>query len=271
MAINPVFLNELRQSAFRRRGTVIVTTLVVVSIVLVKLAEFDPLRSVVIYAPLILLPFLVPAVASGAFAKEYEQQTWMDLYLTRLTNAQVVFGKFGAYFVQVAAALIAFMPSLLLMLLTDYSRRLSDLKFGVVPLDWQLVAVALTFAIMLKLFASACFYIMLAMVCSRYSPNRSTALTSSYITIGLYTFFAFAVLSLMNQLTDMASPMAPAERMLPGFMESVHFLFCSVAGFGSLLLVWVSMGEQRGYRNSEKEQITRAWQPAARRSRSTTT
>src|SRR5437868_4183982 len=150
MAINPVFVNELRQSAFRRRGTRISVGVVLVATLLVVLGQLESLRNMVVYAPLILLPLLVPAVASGAFAKEYEQQTWMDLTLTRLTNAQVVWGKFGAYLAQVSIALLALAPSLLLILLGDYSRRLSDLRYQIVPLEWQAAAVWTTSSFMIK-------------------------------------------------------------------------------------------------------------------------
>jgi len=282
MAVNPVFVNELRQSAFRRRGALFTAALVLAGILLSMLAQLDSLRNIVVYAPLILLPLLVPAIASGAFAKEYEQQTWMDLYLTRLTNAQVVWGKFGAYFVQVAAALCALAPSLVLILLGDYSRRLSDLQFGIVPLHWQLAAVWTTLSYMFKLFASACLYIFLAMVCSRYSPNRRAALTWSYIAMGLYSGFGVLVWSLVGSLdyqihsVDLAPTVgdgiasAPIELTTPGFMESFHLIICSIVGLGSFFLLWVSMSEQRGYRTSKEGGITRAWQPIAKERSSTT-
>src|SRR5947209_19547574 len=136
MTVNPVFVNELRQSAFRRRGPLIAAVLIAAGTLLALLAQLDSLHAAVVFTPVILLPLIVPAIASGAFAKEYEQQTWLDLYLTRLTNAQVVWGKFGAFALQVGVALIAFAPALVLMLLGDYSRRLSDLRFDVVPLKW---------------------------------------------------------------------------------------------------------------------------------------
>src|SRR5450432_698219 len=114
MVVNPVFVNELRQSAFRRQGILVAVALLVAGALFAMLAQVDSLRNIVVYAPVVLLPLIVPAIASGAFAKEYEQQTWLDLYLTRLTNAQVVWGKFGAYFVQIAVSLLAFMPSIVL-------------------------------------------------------------------------------------------------------------------------------------------------------------
>ncbi len=275
MAVNPVFVNELRQSAFRRRGIAIAAALILVGLLLSILAQLDSLRNLVVYAPLILLPLLVPAIASGAFAKEYEQQTWMDLYLTRLTNAQVVWGKFGAYFVQVALALCALAPSLVLILLGDYSRRLSDLRFEIVPLHWQLAAIWTTCCYMLKLFASSCLYIFLAMICSRYSPNRRTALTWSYIAMGLYSGLGVLVWTLLGSLDyqnqagnstaqSAALDNVPIELTVPGFMESFHILFCGIVGAGSFVLLWVSLSEQRGYRATGGASVTRAWQPIAK-------
>jgi ABC-type transport system involved in multi-copper enzyme maturation permease subunit len=279
MAVNPVFVNELRQSAFRRQGIVVTGTLLVAGTLFAMLAQVDSLRNVVVYAPVALLPLIVPAIASGAFAKEYEQQTWLDLTLTRLTNAQVVWGKFGAYFVQVAVALFAFFPSLLLMLLGDYSRRLSDLRFEVVPLHWQLYAVFTASTFIFKLLVSACLYVLLTMVCSRYSPNRRTAITWSYIAMALYTGFGMLVWTLLgsldyqNQITDQSQEIkppdfVPIELTLPGFMESFHLIFCGIVGIGSFVLLWVSLSEQRGYKGSgDTQSITRAWQPISRSAR----
>jgi hypothetical protein len=282
MAVNPVFINELRQSAFRRRGILVTVALLVAGTLFAVLAQLDSLRNVVVYAPVVLLPLIVPAIASGAFAKEYEQQTWLDLTLTRLTNAQVVWGKFGAYFVQVAASLLAFFPSLLLMLLGDYSRRLSDLRFEVVPLHCQLYAIFTASAFIFKLLVSTCLYVLLTMICSRYSPNRRTALTWSYIAMALYTGFGVLIWTLLgsldyqNQIGDQSQGVkqpdfVPIELTLPGFMESFHLIFCGVVGVGSFVLLWVSLSEQRGYKGSgDTQSVTRAWQPIARTARDPT-
>jgi hypothetical protein len=276
MTVNPVFVNELRQSAFRRRGVAVLAGLILAGVFFCALAQLTSLRNLVVYAPLVVLPLLVPAIASGAFAKEYEQQTWLDLTLTRLTNAQVVWGKFGAYFVQVGAALLVFAPSLVLMLLAEYSRRLSELRPGFVPLEWQAAAVLTTASFMVKLLASASLYVLLAMICSRYSPNRRTALTWSYVAIGLYTGLGMLVWTLLGafdyqvQMADESGEFkrhgfAPIELTVPGFMENFHLIFCAVVGLGSLLLLWISLSEQRGYRRSGDDGVTRGWQPIARR------
>jgi len=284
MTVNPVFLNELRQSAFRRRGSLVTVSLMVAGILFATLAQMNSLRTLVVSVPIILLPLLVPAIASGAFAKEYEQQTWLDLTLTRLTNAQVVWGKFGAYFLQVSAALLVLMPAVLLMLLGDYSARLSDLRFDVVPLRWQFTAVATTFVFFIKLLISACVYVFLTMICSRYSPDRRTAITWSYIAMALYTGLGVLLWTLIgsldyrNQMSDqdraaaLSHGNAPIEITFPGFMEKFHFLFCAVMGIGSFVLLWVSLSEARGYREgTDGQSVSRGWQPMARHTRERTT
>jgi hypothetical protein len=283
VTVNPVFVNELRQSVFRRRSSAIISALVIVGALLSMLAQLGSMRALVVYAPVVLLPLIVPAIASGAFAKEYEQQTWMDLYLTRLTNAQVVWGKFGAYVLQIAVCVLALAPSLVLVLLGIYSRKLSELRYDVIPLEWQLAAVLTTAAFVFKLLVSACLYVLLTMVCSRYSPNRRAALTSSYIALALYTGLGLLVWSMLGafdyqvQMAEerAASPTSgfvPIELTPPGFMESFHLIFSGVVGIGSLVLLWVSLSEQRGYRGSgDVAGVTRSWQPTARRTRDAVT
>src|SRR5205823_9035706 len=70
--------------------------------------------------------------------------------------------------------------------------------YEVIPLEWQLAAVVTTSAFLLKLIVSACLYILLTMICSRYSPNRRTALTSSYIAMALYTGLGLMVWSMLG-------------------------------------------------------------------------
>src|SRR5690242_12143133 len=111
LTANPVFVNELRQSFVRRRGMHVVVALILAAFFFTLFTQLEGLRNTVVYAPLVLIPLIVPAIGSGAFAKEYEQQTWMDLYLTGLTNAQLVWGKFSAYLVQVVVALVACVPA----------------------------------------------------------------------------------------------------------------------------------------------------------------
>jgi hypothetical protein len=225
-----------------------------------------------IVLPSIVLPLLVPSIAAGAFAKEYEQQTWQDLTLTRLTNAQVVVGKFCAYFLQVGALLLAFVPALLMMIVNDLSFIELSL-FTWMQIFWIMAVY------MFKLFLSACLYILLAMVCSRYSGTRRTALAWSYTALGLYAALGWLVWAAVGQLAyqndQMANALnygpgrpsqAPLDLAVSGFMEGFHLIFCTVVGIGSLVLLWVSLSEQRGYKEGRKgEEMSRAWQPLASR------
>ena len=279
MNVNPVFINELRQCAFRKHTRIIIVCWLVIAIVSCALSQVGMIASPVVYAPIVLLPLLVPAISAGAFAKEYEQQTWLDLTLTCLTNAQVVLGKFLAYLLQVSIALMALIPCLLFMLLGEYSHRMSDLTASSMPLEWQLAAVWTTLVMSAKLILSACLYILLVMVCSRYSANRRTAITWSYAAIALYSVLGWLTWTLVgslafsNELRDQAQAdnpgqFVPIELPVPGFMESFHLIFCAVVGIGCLVLLWVSLSEQRGYRASGGDDaITRGWQPIANRPR----
>lgn len=278
MTVNPVFINELRQCAFRKHTRIIIATWIIIALVSCFLAQFGLSASLVIYAPIVLLPLLVPAIAAGAFAKEYEQQTWLDLTLTCLTNAQVVYGKFLAYLLQVSVALMALIPCLLFILLSEYSHRMSDLTASTMPLEWQLAAVGTTVMMTAKLLLSACLYILLVMVCSRYSANRRTAIIWSYAAIALYSMLGWLTWTLVgslaynnelrDQMQDSSGQFMPIELPLPGFMESFHLIFCGVVGVGSIVLLWVSLSEQRGYRaSSVDDAVTRAWQPIANRPR----
>lgn len=271
MTVNPVFINELRQSAFRRRPVLIGATWIGIAFLLLLPAFAHMGKLPLVILPSILLPLIVPSIAAGAFAKEYEQQTWQDLYLTRLTNAQVVIGKFCAYFLQVGAMLLAFAPALLLMLI-------NDLVFDTISLGVWMQILWSTGAFIFKLFLSAILYILLAMVCSRYSSTRRTALAWSYAALGLYAAAGWLVWNcvgqlsyqndvLTNALANGPNASIPTDPLtIPGFMEGFHLIFCSVVGLGSMFLLWVSLSEQRGYKQGQKgEEQNRAWQPIAAR------
>ena len=272
MTANPVFVNELRQSAFRRNPVLIAAGWIGCTFLLLVLALARFGKMPLLILPSIALPLLVPSIAAGAFAKEYEQQTWQDLFLTRLTNAQVVIGKFCAYLLQVGALLLAFVPALLMLIVNDYSFDDTSL------LTWINIA-AMTIVFMSKLLLSACLYILLAMVCSRYSGTRRTALAWSYAALALYAALGWFVWTLVGQLAyqnDVVSSVMnygpsgprhqPIDLSLPGFMEGFHLIFCSVVGIGSVVLLWVSLSEQRGYRvNSANGEKMRNWQPVVRR------
>lgn len=273
--MNPVFLNELRQSFLRHNQTLAIVFWCVSVLLLFLLAQVDELRIFILCAPLIILPMLVPPIASGAFAKEYEQQTWQDLFMTRLTNYQVFSGKFLAYLAMMIGLLLIFLPAFLYI----YLGSPVDFHFQLYKHYPSLIVLSLLNASLfgIKLLFSSGLFIILAMVCSRYSSTRRVALVWSYISLGLYALFGLAVWKLMGEMYYQ-SQWSPAfgtrpdvTRMLPGFMENMHLLFSSIIGVGCGVLLWVSLSEQRGYRNPEAgDVVDRNWQPAASRIRQST-
>jgi hypothetical protein len=268
MAVNPVFLNELRQSVFRRKPIQGGALWAGLTGLLMWVTQFLPTKNYPISSiPAFLLPIIVPAFAAGTFAKEYEQQTWQDLYLTRLTNAQVVLGKFCASLLMVWLIVLSFLPAIMLALVS------MDKAWAYTPGWWTVV-------LAFKLLFSACLYVLIAMVCSRYSGNRRTAMVWSYIALFLYGMVGWLIWSLVGGEAERAArdeynmqnpsyvngrfvqpPSYQENPVAPGFMEGTHLIFCTVAGGGALFLIWVSLSEQRGYRGGAGEESKRAWQP----------
>lgn len=273
MIVNPVFLNELRQSPIRRKPAQAFILWALATTFLMWLTQYlAGAPYALTWLPMFALPIIVPGFAAGTFAKEYEQQTWQDLYLTRLTNFQVVTGKFGAALLQVWILLLSFLPAMTLMLVNEGK------EWARTPGWWTIV-------LMFKLLLSASLYVLLAMVCSRYSSNRRTALIFSYTALFLYALMGAAVWSLVGQTVADAeraetvvtfvngvlqTQSQVSDPVSPGFMGGIHLIFCSVVGAGSLVLLWVSMSEQRGYNKDNKETMNRAWQPIANRRQSET-
>ena len=270
MSVNPVFINEMRQSFFRRKPLRAFFIWVALTASLIWLAQFIPAQYPLSGLALFALPLIVPAFAAGSFAKEYEQQTWQDLYLTRLTNLQVVLGKFSAALLLSMAVMLSLVPAMVLMQLNEHS----NMTFT--P-GWWMVAM------LFKLLLSAGLYVMLAMTCSRYSPNRRTAMVWCYVALALYAIVGFIIWREVGQEVDhndaflrsayntnayndgAEAPVQSMDEMIaPGFMGGIHLLFCSVIGLGTMTLLWVSLSEQRGYRNRTGDEDKRAWQPITR-------
>jgi hypothetical protein len=266
MAVNPVFLNELRQSVFRRKPVQGIALWGAITWSLMWTTQFLPRTNYPISSiPALLLPVIVPAFAAGTFAKEYEQQTWQDLTLTRLTNAQVVLGKFCASLLMVWLVVLSFIPAMMLALVTE------DQAWAYLPGWWTVV-------LAFKLLFSASLYVLIAMVCSRYSSNRRTAMVWSYIALFLYGLVGWTIWAIVGGDIEYAARIESAHSggnwqdavrqenpVAPGFMEGMHLIFCTVAGGGALFLLWVSLSEQRGYRGGAGEESKRAWQPVGAR------
>ncbi len=245
---NPVFINELRQSPFRRNVYQYILVWITVTALIIYSGSFLDPRYLLFWMPIVVLPIIVPSFTAGLFAKEYEQQTWQDLTLTRLTNAQVVLGKFLAALVQIGAIFLMLISPLFTNMILD--RQLFQIVFT--PryfVDY-----------LFKLFLSASLYIMLAMVCSRYCSNRRTALIWCYITLFIYAALGCTVWSVLSGTLNPSNSM---DSVVGDFMQGIHLIFCSVVGLGGWFLLWVSLSEQRGYARTD-DGISRGWQPIAK-------
>ena len=188
MAVNPVLINDLRKSLFRRKPVLAVALMALVILVLtLGLSGLLPMhiaRDLSRYPlwrfPDLLLPIIVPAFAAGAFAKEYEQRTWQDLMLTQLKISEILSGKFFAVLLPTLTAIIVLFPPFALLLI------LQNVNWAMDPGPWMLV-------VGVKFLVSATFYIALALVCSYYSANARAALVVSYVMLGLYGLLNYAL------------------------------------------------------------------------------
>ncbi len=244
---NPVFINELRQSPFRRKLYQWILLWIAACAVIIFCGDYIDPRMMFFWMPIIVLPVVVPTFTAGLFAREYEQQTWQDMALTRLTNAQVVIGKFLASFLQVGAVLLMLLPPIYYDMITRRN------ELGAIWL-WDIVVY------LFKLMLSTTFYIMLAMVCSRYSSNRRTSLIWCYITLFLYALLESTVWNALG-LTFGWNPQS--NNAAEGYMQQIHLLISAVVGIGGGFLLWVSLSEQRGYHGSGTG-VSRGWQPIDR-------
>lgn len=275
MELNPVFINELRQSPFRRRPAQAILLWGAAAFFLMWTAHSLDAPTPMFWIPILALPFLVPSFAAGAFAKEYEQQTWQDLFLTNLTNFQVVMGKFWAAMLQTAFPLLALVPALGLIFARAVTRPvpvsgvigISDeaIGFGYAGLS-SIVSFMVLFAV--KLVFLSGLYVLIGMACSRYSSSRRGALIWNYVVMFAFTLLGSMVWQLYangyNSMDVNSRRMMDGSFLPLGFMEGPHLLFCSVAGLGSCFLLWVSLSEQRGYQERLDGTAGQGWKAAAR-------
>ncbi|HLK60699.1 MAG TPA: hypothetical protein VKU00_29315 [Chthonomonadaceae bacterium] len=258
MAVNPVLINDLRKSLFRRKPVLAVALMALIILILTLglagLLPMDIARNLS-HIPLwrfpdLLLPVVVPAFAAGAFAKEYEQRTWQDVLLTRLRVSEILGGKFFAVLLPTLSTIIVlFPPFALLMILQNVSWAMD---FG----PWMLIVAG-------KFLVSATFYVALALVCSYYSVNARAALVVSYVMLALYILLNFALWNFLlmpalfpqphpvgtminGQFVQMTSPydMDSYTNNSPWAMDNTHFSLTPIeqahiiqaALFGALLL-----------------------------------
>jgi hypothetical protein len=124
-----------------------------------------------------------------------------------------------------------------------------------------------------KLVSLSGLYVLIGMVCSRYSASRRGALIWNYIVMFVFTFLGSMVWQLYangyNSVAVNSTRMMDGSFLPLGFMEGPHLLFCAVAGGGSCFLLWVSLSEQRGYQERQDGTVGQGWKSAARRAADT--
>lgn len=184
--MNPVLINDLRKNLFRRKPVLAVAyaALAILTLTL-GIFTFFPVNAIGKNAPLwrfpdLVLPIVAPAFAAGAFAKEYEQHTWQDVMLTRLSVRQILGGKFFASLLPTLVSLIVLFPPFALLLI------LENVKWALEPGFWM---AALGF----KFLLSATFSLILVLVCSYHCRNTRTALVVGYVTLFVYGLLNYAL------------------------------------------------------------------------------
>ena len=251
MATNPVLVNDLRKSLFRRKPVLAVAIMALIIVVLtlglsgmLPMSVADHLSQIPLWHfPDLLLPVVVPAFTAGAFAKEYEQRTWQDVLLTQLRVSEILGGKFFAALLPTIATIIVLFPPFALLMI------IQNVRWAMEPGLWMFVVAA-------KFFVSATFYIALVLVCSYYSANARAALVVSYVVLGLYAVLNYALWTfLMAQLSAPTEDITGryVESNAPWQADSMHFsltpvemmhMFQSLL-FGGLLLMHLALHVRR--------------------------
>jgi ABC-type transport system involved in multi-copper enzyme maturation permease subunit len=209
---NPVLLNDLRQSWFRRRPVHAVALMAVLILILTfvvtagvpSIFNFTGSNYPLWRFPDILLPVVAPAFAAGAFAKEHEQRTWQDILLTRLSASQIVSGKFFACFIPAMATIVVLLPPLAMILI------LSNVWWAMEPGPWML-------AFTIRFLVTAVFYVAVTLVCSFHSTNARVSLVTAYVVLALYgmiSFFFWRIVIGALYLPDALSTMTTTNRFV---------------------------------------------------------
>lgn len=218
---NPVMMNDLRGSWLRRKPVHAVAVCAVIILVLtLGIPGIVSMFSVHLSFwrfPDIALPIVVPLFAASAFAKEHEQRTWQDLLMTRLTNSEIVWGKFLASLIPSFTSVIILFPPFALMLIVQ------QIQWAQEPGVWM-IALSLKFAINITL------YLLIAMICSYHSANARNALVKGYIAIGLYLYGSYIfwqkieeALLLLNYDTDNPRTLAIPKSQSPWEVSTREF------------------------------------------------
>lgn len=264
MELNPVFVNELRQTFFHRKPQSALKFWLAINGILLWVTQYAvELPEVTANLVATAIPLFVPALCAGAFAREYEQQTWQDLYLTRLTNRQVLVGKLSAYLLVAVGGTLSLAPALCVAnAVMAAGKQTPDFDLALMAgflteFFVQRIAV-LTFL--------AALIVALSLVCSRYCATRRAALVSSYVAVFLLTVLLYWIPIVMYpsarvptySLTWMEAYLTHGSQF---DLISVYLAFSSTLFSGCVLLLWVSLSEQRGYRG-DPDGSRRGWQPA---------
>lgn len=178
---NPVLVNDLRRSVFRKKPVHAIAYMAVAILVLTLCAAtgmdmnlMSQIRNVPLWhVPDLLLPVVVPAFAAGSFAREHEQRTWDDVILTRLGSWEILRGKFLACLVPTVVSIIIMFPPFAMLLI------LQGVTWAFTAGPWMLI-------VLIKFLISAFFYISLVMLCSFYGRSGRTALVCSYVLLAAY-------------------------------------------------------------------------------------
>jgi ABC-type transport system involved in multi-copper enzyme maturation permease subunit len=180
-----------------------------------QLGSFSFIHAMPIWnLPDLLLPIVVPAFASGSFAREHEQRTWDDVLLTRLGAWEIIRGKFLGALLPTTVAIIVIFPALVMLLMV----------WGV---TWALDFGPWVWITAFKFLISAFFYISLVMVCSYFSNYGKTALVASYVLLAGYALANFIVwVVLMPSLYDLFIGVDPDSTMY----RAAHDSFSPDAG-----------------------------------------
>ena len=227
MPENPVLINELRQSVLRRKPLLCLGMWTALTLLTLYLGPAFVQESQLQFLPFIVIPLVVPSFTAGLFASEYERQTWQDIFLTLITNRELLSGKFLAAYLQTISIMSALFVGVLIHSMDE--QLLSGAQgLQLAGLLWHIV------------YTSA-FAVLLGMVCSRYATNRRHALMFCYISQFLYAMMQYAIIMTVTGTIG-------ADGLITGL--TVHTIFSLVVGIGSFVLLWVSLGSDRGFRGS---------------------
>lgn len=255
MIANPVFGNELRKSLVRRKPIHCFAVWAAGFAFLVWLSctitAGNP--DLFYWFPHILLPVVAPGFAAGAFAKEREQRTWQDLFLTRLTTREILFGKFWAAYLPVVVVLLTLIPP---VMLGYYLSALTNSGYSYSPYSSVTVMGSsvrtmlaqgnpwpIALPMIWKCTLQAAFYVVIVMVCSHYCRKARVALAVSYVAMVIYAIFAYIMISSIDTLGNPSNVLLSraASPLAVDAGEKMHLLTCAISTAGAFLLLSVGL------------------------------